>query len=201
MITLAQYKEQFQKLRGRQEFLEKELTEKLQLEDKLMHKLMVAEKARKFLLEVAERIQSRLEYRISYIVTTKLAAVFDKPEEFLVKFVQRRDQTECDLMFVKGGRKMDPLGFTGGGVLDVTCAGLRLTFLTLSSNRRVMISDEPYRNLHGVPEQVRCSEITKMLSSKLGYQIIMVSDVQEINSSASKVFTVELGSTGISSVN
>lgn len=159
----------------------------------LNQKLMAARRAQTVIQTVAERIQHQLEYGISKIVSDALSAVFDDPEEFRVRFIQRRGRTECDMFFVKNGQEMDVLGSVGGGVLDIVCFALRIAFLFLRHDiRRVLVLDEPFRNLHGQSEQERCSAMVKMMSTRLGIQIIMVSDIELINSAADRVFTCRL---------
>ena len=189
----TQLKERFINARARRAVL---TTERDQLQSKietLQTRHQAARTAQAVIQQVAERTQQQLQYNISSIVTTALAAVFDDPEQFKIKFVQRRGRTECDILFVKGEQEMDPIGFTGGGVLDVTCFALRVAFLCLRPDtRRVLFLDEPFRNLHGQQEQERCSAMVKMMSDRLGIQINMISDVETINSVADKVFTCSL---------
>ncbi len=157
---------------------------------------IAAKEAQLYIQHIAEQTQKNLEYRISNLVSTALSAVFEDPEQFRVKFSQRRGRTECDLIFIKNDREMDPIGFTGGGVLDITCFALKISFLLLKrskfGNRLIFISDEPFRNLHGQKERENCSDMVKMISKECKIQIIMVSDVEEVNKAADRVFKIEL---------
>lgn len=155
--------------------------------------LVAARAAQAVIRAVAMATQQQLERNISNIVTTALGAVFDNPEQFKISFVQRRGRTECDILFARGDQEYDPIGYTGGGVLDITCFALRVAFLCLRHNiRRVLWLDEPFRNLHGITEQERCSAMVKMISQRLGIQINMVSDVDAVNRNADRVFTCTL---------
>jgi hypothetical protein len=89
-------------------------------------------------------------------------------------------------------KNLNPIGFTGGGVLDITCFALRIAFWSLRKNRNTIVIDEPFRNLHGVKELEKCSDMVKMLSDKLGLQFLMVSDVELVNKAADRIFNVDL---------
>lgn len=191
-MTLMEYREKFDSLRFRRDQLSKELEELKLKESVLRERTIAIEKVKAYIQFKAEEAQRFLEVHISRLVSTALSAVFDDPEEFLVKFIQKNGRTACELSFMKNGREMDPIGFTGGGVLDITCFALRVAFLRLKKTRNVLILDEPFRNLHGKKEQERCSEMVKMLCRELGMQILMVSDVEEVNSAADKIFYCKL---------
>ena len=66
---------------------------------------MSAKKAQLILKTEARKTQSEIEEHISNTVTMALAAVevddpnVPKPPEFIARIVERRDSTECDLLF------------------------------------------------------------------------------------------------------
>ena len=157
-----------------------------------------ATKARVVIQRVAQKTQQKLEYHISNLVTLAEASVFPDPYEFQVEFVQRRNRTECDLWFVKGEEKMDGLKSVGGGVLDVASFALRCAFWSLKKTRPVIILDEPFRFV-SVDLQLKCPEMLKAISQKLGIQVIMVSHLPRIIGHADKVFEVTQNN-GISEV-
>jgi len=149
-------------------------------------------KAVKFLQKVAQDTQKNLEFRISNLVSMAEAAVFPDPYEFAVSFEMRRGKTECDLWFVKGGERMNPIDSAGGGACDVASFALRCAFYNLKSKRRgrpIMLLDEPMRNV-SVDLQSKCSAMIKRVSEKLGLQIIMISHLPKIIESADKLLQV-----------
>ncbi len=154
---------------------------------------IAAKAAQIYCQQKAEETQRNLEHRISNLVSTALSAVFEDPDTFRVKFVQRRGRTECDLVFMKNNEETE---FVGGGVKDVTCFALKIAFLFLkrnkTGNRLFFASDEPFRNLHGEKEQENCSDMAKMLTRECNLQILMISDVDRVNKAADKIFTVEM---------
>lgn len=155
-------------------------------EERLKHLLQ----SRAIIQEVAEETQSNVEVHISEIVSLALSAVFADPYEFKLSFVQRRGRTECDLRLIKDDNEFDPLTASGGGVVDVVSFALRLALWSLKDRRDLLILDEPFRFV-SVDLQEKCSAMLKELSSRLGVQIIMVSHLPNIITSADTVFVVE----------
>ncbi len=147
------------------------------------------QKARAIVQTVAEQTQRKIEYHISNLVSMALSSVFPDPYEFALRFVQRRNKTEADLLFVKDGKEGYPLDMSGGGPIDVASFALRVATWSIKSTRRTMVLDEPFkfvsRNL-----QSKCSDMIKHLSSNLGLQFIIVSHIPEIMEAADKVFEI-----------
>ena len=146
--------------------------------------------ARSIVQIVAESVQKEIEFQISNLVTTALASVFPDPYEFKLSFVQRRNKTECDLLFIKNGKECDPFSASGGGAIDVANFALRIAIWSIKKTRGVFLLDEPFRFL-SVDLQEKCSAMMKEISEKLDIQIIMISHLPEIIGSADKIYKVE----------
>jgi ABC-type glutathione transport system ATPase component len=146
-----------------------------------------AQRALAIIQEVAQRTQEKLEFHISSLVTTALESIDPNWPEFVVKISIRRNRTECDLLFREHGVDQRPEDSSGGGVKDVVSFALRIAYWSLKKNRATFILDEPFRNVS--PDlQEKVSEMLKMLSDRLGLQIIMVSHAEDINIAANKTF-------------
>ena len=165
------------------------LTEQLEIAENRYNNAL---KAREIITTVAKDTQQQLEIRITNIVTMALAAVFPDPYQFVLRFTERRNQTEADLLLVRDGEEVSPIDATGGGVLDVVSFVLRVAILLMSNYRRIIILDEPFRHL-SEDLQPKASEMMKMLSDKLGVQFIMVSHEDGIIGSADNVITIKKG--------
>jgi len=155
--------------------------------------------------KAAEVTQKKLEFKISELVSTAEAAVFPEPYDFIVRFLTRRKQTECDLIFAKNGKEYgDALYSSGGGPVDVASFALRCSFWCINKTRKVLILDEPFRFVNDDPTtetrelQKKCVEMLKMVADKLGLQIIVVSTLPEFLNIADKTFNVSLDKNGIS---
>jgi DNA repair exonuclease SbcCD ATPase subunit len=152
--------------------------------------LLNTEKARLIVQAVANKVQKDLEYRITNIVTMALSAVFTDPYEFKVEFVTRRNQTECDMYFVRDGNDCDPMDSSGGGALDIASLALRMAIWSIKKTRAIMILDEPAKFLSR-DMQDKASEMLKELSDKLGIQMVVISHIPEMISAADRVINVE----------
>jgi DNA repair exonuclease SbcCD ATPase subunit len=179
----------YTKMVGKQNLLEEQLD---QLETdiaSLEQNSLNCQKARAIVQVVAEETQKKIEYQISNLVSLALASVFPDPYEFCLRFVQRRNKTEADLIFIKNGNEGDPINVSGGGALDVASFALRAAIWSIKPSNNVMILDEPFhflsRNL-----QDKCSSMIKMISDKLKLQFIIVSHIPEITEAADKVFKI-----------
>ena len=189
-VNKAQIK--LSKDRATQEYLQ----EKLSNEEK---SLIALKRSADDLLEVralfqkaAQDTQQKLEFHISNLVSTALAAVFDDPYTFQLEFVQKRNKTEAELWFVRNGEKMKPIDASGGGAVDVASFALRIAFWSLTKKTRpLIILDEPFKHL-SADLQNRASDMLKMLSENLGLQIILVSHIDQLISNADKEFKVSL---------
>jgi DNA repair exonuclease SbcCD ATPase subunit len=147
--------------------------------------------ARTIVQNVAEATQNKLEYHISNLVTAALKAVFPDPYTFELRFVQRRNKTEADLVFIKNGNETDDLMNTaGGGAVDVASFALRVALWSITKSRPVLIMDEAFKFL-SVDLQEKASSMLKEISDKLGLQIILVSHLPQIISAADNVIMVE----------
>ena len=138
----------------------------------------------------AQATQQRLEFHIGGLVSTALAAVFDDPDTFLLEFVQKRNKTEAELWFVNNGEKINPVDASGGGACDIASLALRVAFWSLTKKTRPLIFlDEPLKHLSD-DLQEKAADMLKMLSEKLGLQIVMVSHIKKLIAGADREFKI-----------
>jgi len=180
-------KDSFRDLQARRSLLQEQLLDFEEQHQQLMARADYGEKARIIFQTVAKKTQSNLEYHISTLVTTALSSVVPDDIEFVVRFEERRNKTECDLLFKEYGVEYKPMDGAGFGSVDVAVFALRIAFWSLKKNRATMVLDEPFRHLsHDL--QSKASEMLKMISEELNMQIIMVSHQENINLAADKTF-------------
>lgn len=165
---------------------QKEITELTEKRDNLEH-------ARELIREAGLRTQQQLQYHISDINSLALSAVFEDPYELKVDFVQRRNKTECDLIFVRDGKEIDPLEASGYGAVDVASFALRVASWSMQQprTRNVIILDEPMRFL-SEDRQPYAGKMVKELSERLGLQFIIVTHEEVFSQYADKVFQVSM---------
>ena len=190
-MDFEQIKETFRKRKAKRDSLVEQLDVARYRLGELRLDYEAAQQGLVVLQVVAQQTQQNLEYHISNLVTTALSSVWgaDAPE-FKAEINIRRGKTECDLYFVEGEETFKPIDSSGGGTLDIASFALRISIWSLNKNRPTFLLDEPFKYVS--PDlQHKVSDMLKMLSKKLGIQIIMVSHAEEINFSADKTFIVE----------
>ncbi len=151
------------------------------------------EQAREVIRTVGLKTQEQLQYHISDITSLALEAVFKNPYELVAEFVQRRNKTECDLLFERDGERLDPLSASGGGTVDVAAFALRIASWSMQrpKSRAVLIMDEPMRFLSN-DHQEQASAMIKEISQKLGIQFIIITHEPILASYADKVFETKI---------
>jgi DNA repair exonuclease SbcCD ATPase subunit len=147
------------------------------------------EQAREVIRIVSIKTQEQLQNHISDIASLALNAVFDEPYELIAEFVQRRNKTECDLLFIQKNERVDPITASGGGAVDIASFALRIASYTMQykPSNNTIILDEPFRFL-SEDLQERASVMIKELSEKLNIQFIIVTHEQTLTEYADKKF-------------
>jgi len=141
---------------------------------------------------VGLKTQQQLQFHISDITSLALEAVFPDPYELKVEFVQRRNKTECDLLFVRDDMEIDPIEASGVGAIDVAAFALRIASWSMMRphSRNVIILDEPFRFL-STNYQEQASNMIKEISDKLGLQFIIITHEENLTPSADRIFQVK----------
>ncbi len=191
--NLKALQERLIKEKAKKQILETQLQTAKEKKETLEKRCDAAQKARTITQIIAEQLQKKIEFQISRLVTTALASVFPDPWEFQLRFVQRRNKTEADLIFVKNGKETDDILFSGGGgVADIAAnIALPLAIWSIRKTRNLMLWDEPTKYLHNPEYQMNASALIKEVSEKLGIQILLVTDQKNLLNKADKIFTVE----------
>ncbi len=153
--------------------------------------LIYHEQAKEIIKQIGLQTQKQLQYHISDITSLALESVFPDAYALQAEFVERRDKTECDLFFVRGDEKVNPLMASGGGAVDVASFALRIASWSMKhpKSSNTIILDEPFRflsrNYH-----TKASQMLKELSDKLGIQFIIVTHEPVLADSADTSFRV-----------
>jgi DNA repair exonuclease SbcCD ATPase subunit len=197
-MEIRELQEKVQKLKGKKESVQSQIAS-LKTEIKEKQKSLVQhEKAREIIREVGMKTQQQLQFHISDITSLALESVFPDPYELAVEFVQRRNKTECDLYFVRDGKKVDPMTASGVGAVDVAAFALRIAAWSMQTprTRATILLDEPFKHLKGLEPNKRVLEMIQEISKRMGIQVIMVSDEriprEDIIDAADRVFEVKM---------
>jgi len=191
MENYAEMKNIYQQLVGKRDMLQFQLETEKKKGIFLEKRSASAERLSIIAQEMARQTMEGLKFHIENIVTAALHAVFPDPPSFVANFEKVRNQIECHLKFQYKNKEYNPIESDGGGALDVASLALRLTYWSLKKNRPTFILDEPFKYV-SVDLQEKCAEMIKMLSERMGVQIIMVSHLPNINITADKEYRVEM---------
>lgn len=166
--------------------LDRQQKKKLHLEKELSdHKIV-----REVYQQAAINTQAYLEKHISFIVTNALQAVFfEKDIKFIVKFEKKRNTSECELSIIEDGEEYDIIDDKGFGVADIASFALRVAYVLLDKSEKVLIMDEPFRNLDA-ERAPYASKMIKELSHKLGIQFIICTHIEDLSEHADKVIRI-----------
>ena len=191
---ISNYRNILEQKRGYKGAIESNMMSLFQDIDSLSQRLANVKEARRIIQVVAQETQKQLEWHISSLVSNALASVFDDSYKLNLEFSLRRGKTEADLLFTRpdleGGVK--PTKSAGFGAVNIASFALRVALWSLKRprTRNTLILDEPFDNLRGNENRDRAVVMVKELSDKLGIQIILVSDLQQFEEQADKVFDV-----------
>lgn len=191
-MDLENLKIQIEQKRGRFQQLQSDKKETELNISSLEEERNKIEKSRNIINIVAKQTQEQFSLKISDLVSSALESVFDNPYTFHAEFVTRRNRTECDLYFMRDGYRRSPMDASGGGVVNVASSALRIGLLMLSKYRKVLILDEPTKDLHSKKLKKRMSNFLKEVTKKAGIQLIVFSGDEdaELISGANKIFVV-----------
>lgn len=198
---MTEYRQILERRKGQRDQVLHELEQSEQSLKLLNRQALYCEEAQLIIQTVAELTQNQLVFHVSELVTLALASVFQDPYEFGMEFVLRRGRTECDLFFVRNKKRVDPLGASGGGAVDVAAFALQIALWSLGRPRyrNVLIIDEPLRFLSR-HYSLKAGEMLKEISEKLGMQIITVTHLEDIAQAADFLFEVSITKEGKSNV-
>lgn len=192
----------FLQSQGMKKQVEKSLSESKLALEKLSNRARLVEQAQVFLQKVAQDTQSQLKFQIEDIVNLALETCFPNEYTFQLQFNIARGKTDAELVFLskRTGRAVDPMNASGGGVVDLTAFALRIASFVLEQGiDSVIILDEPFRFISR-DLQARAGEILRMLSKKMGLQIVIVTHIDTLIDVADRVFEVRKNPDGRSLV-
>lgn len=135
------------------------------------------------LLEVLQQFNHQLQAQtfthFEQVVSSCLAVIFDDPYTFHVVPEIKRGQLEVRFEFRRGEEAFNPLTEVEGGVLDVASFALRLAYLSITTNRKLIVLDEPFKWVD-VVNRGRLKLLLDMLCERYSFQIIIVTHLPEL---------------------
>jgi len=132
-------------------------------------------KAQTLLQQAAALSQDRLKNIIEPLLTQALRILLGPGAQFRLRYDQSRNMVQAHLETVDAdGIEGRGTEVHGGGVLDVESVLLRLVFVLRLRLPRVLILDEPYRNVHGARALAVIEDFLEGVSRDLGMQVVVV---------------------------
>ncbi len=193
MSNIQNLRNRLEQQKGQKSQIEQNIVSLTQSVKEKKRDLRKHEQAREVIREVGLKTQQQLSFHISDITSLALDAVFNDPYKLITEFVERRNKTECDLLFERDGERFDPLTASGGGAVDVAAFALRVASWSMQrpKSRSTLILDEPLRFL-SADHQEQASVMIKEISKKLGIQFIIITHEPVLASYADKIFETEI---------
>jgi DNA repair exonuclease SbcCD ATPase subunit len=192
-MDLTELRREIERKKGKKQELERniEIMQNKVIESEQY--LINLEKARSIINLVGMETQQQLQFHISDIASLALESIFKEAYKLKLEFVERRNKSECDIMFERNEDTFDPLDASGGGPVDVASFALRIASwsMALKRTRNVIILDEPMRFL-STEYRENASEMIKEVSKKLGIQFIIITHDPILTTYADKTFTTEI---------
>lgn len=175
------YRRAIDRLRTRRQAAKLQLTAAENLLETSKRNAIAAAKAQQIAQELAAHIQQQVHDKIASLVTRCLQAVFDESHEFEIQMERKRGRTEAKLVFRADGHPIVNAA-QSGGVIDVAAFALRLACLMVApkQSRRLLVLDEPFKNVHGAEYRARVAALLDSLAEEMEMQIIIVTGVTEL---------------------
>ena len=175
-MNLEQEAEKIKELASRLNYLKQKITDEGKELEAAEARLAHAQQAQEVLQHLAQAIQQKAHQKIGEVVSSCLSTIFgEEAYTFSILFERKRGRTEAHLRFTRRDLEVDPLTASGGGVVDVASAALRIACLMLHRPRlsRVFVADEPFRFV-SAEFQDNVRTMLEELAKDLGVQIVMV---------------------------
>ena len=181
MMDSRDYRSRVDRLLNERQILKRRMGEENSALTELTDGLKDIESAQTISQEVAQTIQQRVHRNIAEAVTRCLEAVFENPYRFSIRFDRKRGKTEAQLVLSRDGKDYEEaLNEVGGGVVDVASLALRLACVLLSrpTRSRLLVLDEPFRNVRGAANKRALRSMLESLADDLGFQFILNVDAE-----------------------
>lgn len=190
-MTLTDAREKLNNLKALRQHKKNRLDDLFLRQKSLKCDIINVEKSRELITGAAKMTQDNVRHHLTSIVSLALQTVLPDPPDFVAEIMNRRNQTEIDLMVREGSDLISPYDAVGGGAIDLIAFSLRISLWLLKSTRKVFILDEPFRNVSHI-YQDKVGELLSLLAEKLNIQFIIVSHQKLVDQYADRIFNCKM---------
>ena len=143
-----------------------------------------------YMNKLIDKKRKEIMDKVVSLVSYGLQSVFDDPTmKLVVNERLQRNQKFYTLAIEIDGVRTENWDSLSGGVRDISKFMLRVVFLVVSSKRKFICLDEPFRGV-SIEYREKLGEFIRMLAHKLGVQFLIVSHQVEIDSAADSLWTI-----------
>lgn len=136
--------------------------------------------ALRIIQHVGTATQKTTVMKIEGLVTSALRDVFqEEGYDFAMELSYGKRSMSAEFYFVRDGEQYDPLECCGYGCVDVACFALRVAIWSLNPSTRVMLFDEPFKNVSQEYRE-RVGQLVRKISRALNFQFIITTHMPEL---------------------
>ena len=136
--------------------------------------------ALRIIQHVGTETQKTTVLKIEGLVTSALRDVFQEDGyDFAMELSYSKRSMSAEFYFVRDGEQYDPLECCGYGCVDVACFALRVAIWSLNPSTRVMLFDEPFKNVSQEYRE-RVGQLVRKISRALKFQFIITTHMPEL---------------------
>jgi hypothetical protein len=147
--------------------------------DALLAEMKHTQEALVFIQQVGVVSQEEIIGGIEKLVTYAIRDVFvDEGYDFVIQLDDKKSTMSLDFLFERDGEFFNPLVCCEYGVVDVVCFALRLAIWGLLRCDRVLVLDEPFKNISAEYIDRACAFV-HTISKKLEFQFIIITHIPE----------------------
>ncbi|MBD3195912.1 MAG: hypothetical protein GF317_12695 [Candidatus Lokiarchaeota archaeon] len=157
---------------------------------KISNDIEILNRSIQFISGIVKVRQEKITSNVSGITTELLkSAGFDISVKLSIVYSRKKSGMTLSFVDPDGNVFEDILYDKGGSISDIVSLGLRISFLLLQGNSRILFLDEPFRFVD--KERIEfISKFLKSLTERLNIQMIIVTRDVEIIDIADKVIEI-----------
>jgi len=170
---------------GKRDLLQSQLRDLLSRRDAAKGRAHLAKEAAALLHQATSAARTQLQRLVEPLMSEALQQLLGGQARFHLRFGTSAGKVIARLVTITDkGLEVEGIDSFGGGVADLESMLFRLIFIARLGLPRVVILDEPFRNIHGHGALETIADFLRTLVDELGYQIIVVTGDEDVSASA-----------------